>query len=153
MLLDPRGQPLVPLRATLEYLQIPFEDRGDTLALQWPPGVWSTRVDLATRAVSSGGASFVVAEEEWVRREREAFLSPAALGRVLGARGERRLGERQHPVRRAAWSSPRCAARAQRRRGGRAAGARARARGRRSRTSPTRRAAGAWRRDGASRGR
>jgi hypothetical protein len=85
VVLDPRGQPLVPLRATLEYLQIPFEDRGDTLALQWPPGVWSTRVDLATRAVSSGGTTFIVGEEEWLRREREAFLSPAALGRVLGA--------------------------------------------------------------------
>lgn len=85
VVLDPRGQPLVPLRATLEYLQIPFEDRGDTLALQWPPGAWSTRVDLATRAVSSGGTSFIVAEEEWLRRDREAFLSPAALGRVLGA--------------------------------------------------------------------
>lgn len=85
VLLDPRGQPLVPLRATLEYLQIPFEDRGDTLVLQWPPGVWSTRVDLSTRTVSTGVASFVVAEDEWVRREREAFLSPAALGRVLGA--------------------------------------------------------------------
>jgi hypothetical protein len=85
VLLDPRGQPLVPLRATLEYLQIPFEDRGDTLALQWPPGVWSTRVELSTRTVSSGGTSFVVGEEEWVRRDREAFLSPAALGRVLGA--------------------------------------------------------------------
>lgn len=85
VVLDSRGQPLVPLRATLEYLQIPFEDRGDTLALQWPPGVWSTRVDLSTRTVSSGGTSFVVGEEEWLRREREAFLSPAALARVLGA--------------------------------------------------------------------
>ncbi|HEX8242817.1 MAG TPA: hypothetical protein VF541_04965, partial [Longimicrobium sp.] len=37
VLLDPRGQPLVPLRAALEYLRIPLEDRGDTLALQWPP--------------------------------------------------------------------------------------------------------------------
>ena len=85
VLLDPRGQPLVPLRATLEYLQIPFEDRGDTLALQWPPGVWSTRVDLSTRVVASGGTSFTVGEDEWLRREREAYLSPAALGRVLGA--------------------------------------------------------------------
>jgi hypothetical protein len=84
VVLDPRGQPLVPLRTTLEYLQIPFEERGDTLALQWPPGVWSTRVDLSTRVVATGTASFTVGEEEWLRREREVFLSPAALGRVLG---------------------------------------------------------------------
>jgi hypothetical protein len=84
VVLDPRGQPLIPLRATLEYLQIPFEDRGDTLALQWPPGVWSTRVDLSTRAVVSGTTAFIVPAEEWLRREREVFLSAAALGRVLG---------------------------------------------------------------------
>lgn len=85
VLLDPRGQPLIPLRVALEYLQIPLEDRGDTVALTWPPGVWSTRVDLASRVVSSGRAAFTVEAAEWVRREREVFLSPAALGRVLGA--------------------------------------------------------------------
>src|SRR5215210_7657478 len=85
VLLDPRGQPLVPLRAVLEYLQIPAEDRGDTLALQWPPGVWSTRVILSRREVSSARTTFVVDSAEWVRRERELWLSPAALGRVLGA--------------------------------------------------------------------
>jgi len=85
VLLDPRGQPLVPLRATLDYLQIPVEDHGDTLTLQWPPGVWSTRVDLAARVVASGRTAFTVAPEEWLRREREVYLSPAALGRVLGA--------------------------------------------------------------------
>jgi hypothetical protein len=85
VLLDPRGQPLIPLRATLDYLQIPLEDRGDTLALQWPPGVWSTRVELSSRVVSSGRTTFTVAAAEWVRREREVFLSPAALGRLLGA--------------------------------------------------------------------
>src|SRR4051812_9138673 len=52
VLLDARGQPLVPLRATADYLQIPLEDHGDTLLLQWPPGVWSTRVELASRTVS-----------------------------------------------------------------------------------------------------
>jgi len=85
VLLDPRGQPLIPLRATLEFLQIPLEDRGDTVALQWPPGVWSTRVDLSTRVVSSGRDAFTVDAAGWLRREREVFLSPAALERVLGA--------------------------------------------------------------------
>jgi len=85
VLLDPRGQPLVPLRAVLDYLQIPIEDHGDTVALTWPPGAWSTRVDLSSRVVSSGRAAFTVPAAEWVRREREVFLSPAALGRVLAA--------------------------------------------------------------------
>jgi hypothetical protein len=85
VLLDPRGQPLVPLRAALDFLQIPVEDHGDTLALTWPPGVWSTRIGLSTRLVASGRDAFTVPEAEWLRREREVYLSPAALGRVLGA--------------------------------------------------------------------
>ncbi|HEX6369581.1 MAG TPA: carboxypeptidase-like regulatory domain-containing protein [Longimicrobium sp.] len=85
VLLDPRGQPLVPLRQVLEFLQIPVVERGDTLELEWPPGVWRTRVDLARREVSSGGATAAVPEAEWVRREPEVFLSPAGLQRVLGA--------------------------------------------------------------------
>ena len=82
VLLDPRGQPLIPLRPVLEFLQIPAAERGDTLELEWPPGVWSTRVDLARREVSSGGATTVVPEAEWVRREAEVFLSPAALRHI-----------------------------------------------------------------------
>jgi hypothetical protein len=85
VLLDPRGQPLVPLRQVLEFLQIPATQRGDTLELEWPPGVWRTRVDLARREVSSAGASAVVPEAEWVRRDEEVFLSAAALQRVLSA--------------------------------------------------------------------
>ncbi|HEX8691616.1 MAG TPA: carboxypeptidase-like regulatory domain-containing protein [Longimicrobium sp.] len=83
VLLDPQGQPLVPLRPVLEYLQIPASERGDTLALEWPPGVWSTRVHLPTRTVRSGEATVVVPEAEWLRREGEVYLSPGALGRVL----------------------------------------------------------------------
>ena len=83
VLLDARGQPLVPLRATLEYLQIPLEDRGDTVVLQWPPAVWNTRIDLGSRVVATGRAAFEVPAAEWVRREREVYLSPAVLGRVL----------------------------------------------------------------------
>jgi hypothetical protein len=83
VLLDPRGQPLVPLRAALDYLQVPVEEHGDTLALQWPPGVWSTRVDLSTRVVTSARTAFTVPQDEWLRREREVYLSPSALGRVL----------------------------------------------------------------------
>ncbi|MBW3570268.1 MAG: carboxypeptidase-like regulatory domain-containing protein [Gemmatimonadetes bacterium] len=85
VLLDARGQPLVPLRQVLEFLQIPVAERGDTLQLEWPPGVWKTRVDLARREVSSGGTTAAVAEAEWVRRGAEVFLSPAALQRVLAA--------------------------------------------------------------------
>ena len=83
VLLDARGQPLIPLRAALDYLQVPIEDHGDTLALQWPPGVWSTRVSLSRREVASGRATFTVSETEWLLRGREVYLSPAALGRVL----------------------------------------------------------------------
>src|SRR3954468_13979465 len=83
VLLDARGQPLVPLRAAADYLQIPLEDHGDTLQLQWPPGTWSTRVELSSRTVTVGRTRFVVPADEWLRREREVFLSPAALGRVL----------------------------------------------------------------------
>lgn len=85
VLLDPRGQPLVPLRQVLEFLQIPVVERGDTLDLEWPPGVWKTRIDIARREVSSGGATAVVPEAEWVRREAEIFLSPAGLQRILSA--------------------------------------------------------------------
>ncbi|HVG44663.1 MAG TPA: hypothetical protein VM890_08030, partial [Longimicrobium sp.] len=85
VLLDARGQPLVPLRAALDYLQIPVEDHGDTLALQWPPGVWSTRVSLSRRQVASGRTTFTVPEAEWLPRGRDVYLSPAALGRVLAA--------------------------------------------------------------------
>lgn len=85
VLLDPRGQPLVPLRQVLEFLRIPIVERGDTLELEWPPGVWRTRVDLARREVSSGGATAAVAEAEWVRRDAEVFLSPAALQRILSS--------------------------------------------------------------------
>lgn len=85
VVLDPRGQPLVPLRATLDYLQIPVEDHGDTLALQWPPGVWSTRVSLSRREVSSARTVFTIPAGEWLRRDREVYLSPAALGRVLAS--------------------------------------------------------------------
>src|SRR4051794_17968165 len=60
VVLDPRGQPLVPLRPVLDFLQIPIEEHGDTLALTWPPGVWSTRVNLAARSVASGRATFTV---------------------------------------------------------------------------------------------
>src|SRR4051812_35817451 len=83
VLLDARGQPLVPLRGVADYLQIPLEDHGDTLLLQWPPGAWSTRVELGSRTVTSGRTTFVVDSAEWLRREREVYLSPAALGRVL----------------------------------------------------------------------
>jgi len=85
VVLDPRGQPLVPLRTTLDYLQIPAEDHGDTLALQWPPGVWSTRVMLSRREVASARTVFTIAEDEWLRRENEVYLSPAALGRILAS--------------------------------------------------------------------
>jgi len=85
VVLDPRGQPLVPLRATLDYLQIPVEEHGDTLALQWPPGVWSTRIGLSRREVASARTVFTVSADEWLRREREVYLSPAALGRVLAS--------------------------------------------------------------------
>src|SRR6185369_110876 len=75
VVLDPRGQPLVPLRATLDYLQIPVEEHGDTLALQWPPGVWSTRISLSRREVASARTVFTISADEWLRREREVYLS------------------------------------------------------------------------------
>ena len=83
VLVDAQGQPLVPLRPVIEFLEIPVAERGDTLALEWPPGVWSTRVHLPTREVRVGDAVSIVPEAEWVRREGEVYLSPAVLGRVL----------------------------------------------------------------------
>ena len=85
VLLDARGQPLAPLRQVLDFLQIPVSERGDTLEMEWPPGIWRTRVDLGGREVSAGGARFTVDPAEWVRRDAEVYLSPAALQRVLGA--------------------------------------------------------------------
>ncbi|HEU4454411.1 MAG TPA: carboxypeptidase-like regulatory domain-containing protein [Longimicrobium sp.] len=83
VVLDAQGQPLIPLRPVLEFLEIPTVERGDTLSLEWPPGAWSTRIDLATRTVRAGDAAYVVAPGEWLLREREVHLSVPALGRVL----------------------------------------------------------------------
>jgi hypothetical protein len=89
VLVDARGEPLVPLLETAGFLEIPVEARGDTLFLQWPPAAWDTRVDLARREVASAGARFVVPEDEWLRRGDEVFVSVAALGRILA--GEARV--------------------------------------------------------------
>jgi hypothetical protein len=89
VLVDARGQVLVPLIATAEFLEIPARIAGDSLTLQWPPAVWNTRVDLASREVRTGDARHVIPEAEWVRRGNDVFVSVAALGRVLG--GEARV--------------------------------------------------------------
>jgi hypothetical protein len=84
VLLDAGGEPLVPLRAALDFLEIPAVEDGEALVLEWPPGAWSTRVDLAARTVASGGATYTAPAEEWVVRGAEAFVSVAALERILG---------------------------------------------------------------------
>jgi hypothetical protein len=89
VLVDARGEVLVPLIATAEFLEIPARIAGDSLTLQWPPEVWNTRVDLTSREVGTGATRHVVPEAEWVRRGDEVFVSVAALGRILG--GEARV--------------------------------------------------------------
>jgi hypothetical protein len=84
VLLDARGEPLLPLGAALEFLEIPLGADADGLTLEWPPEIWSTRLVLATREVTAGGTSFTAASDEWLPRGSELFVSPAVLERVLG---------------------------------------------------------------------
>jgi hypothetical protein len=83
VLLDARGEPMLPLLELLEYLEIPVTREAGALLLEWPPGVWSTRVDLAERSVRTGSSTRTVAAEEWVRRGEEIFLSVAEVERLL----------------------------------------------------------------------
>jgi hypothetical protein len=85
VLMDARGEVLVPLLATAEFLEIPAEIVGNAVTLQWPPEVWSMGVDLASREVRTGDVRNVLPEAEWVRRDNEVFVSVAALSRILGA--------------------------------------------------------------------
>jgi hypothetical protein len=84
ILLAAGGTPLIPLRATAEYLEIPMELRGDTLVLQWPPALWSTRLNLREREIASNGARHLVPQDDWVWRAGELFLSVPWLDQVLG---------------------------------------------------------------------
>lgn len=83
VLLDAGGEPLVPLGAVLEYLEIPAVLEEGVLTLEWPPAVWSTRIDLAARTVASGGAAHAVPEGGWVRRGDEVYVPVPLLERIL----------------------------------------------------------------------
>jgi hypothetical protein len=84
VLLAEDGTPLVPLRATADFLAIPLELDGDTLALYWPPATWDTRLHLPGRAVLTQGTRHVAGADEWVWHDGELFLSLHWLNRVLG---------------------------------------------------------------------
>lgn len=85
VLLDSAGQPLVPLSSALRYAGIPATERGDTLLLEWPPEIWSSRLNLASRELHQGNTVWTIPDAEWADHDGEVFLSPAALGRVLAA--------------------------------------------------------------------
>lgn len=85
VLLDSAGAPMVPLAQVLEFLEIPVRAEEGALILEWPPDVWSTRVEPATRRVTRGGESFTVPEAEWIQRGVDEYLALPVLGRVLGA--------------------------------------------------------------------
>ena len=85
VLVDASGQPLLPLRQVLDFLEIPVGPAPDgALSLEWPPGAWSTRIDTAQRTVRAGDSAFTAPEAEWLARDGEIFVSPAVLARVLG---------------------------------------------------------------------
>ena len=84
VLVDSAGAPLVPLLPLAEFLEIPVRADGGALVLEWPPEVWSTRVDTAARRVAVRGDIFAVPAAEWVARGGDVYLSLPALGRILG---------------------------------------------------------------------
>jgi hypothetical protein len=83
VLVDAAGEPLVPLARVLDFLEIPTSAEGTVMALEWPPGAWSTRVDLAARTVSGGGAPYTAPEAGWVVRGGELFVALPVLERIL----------------------------------------------------------------------
>jgi len=85
-LVDGTGQVLIPLGLVLDHVGIPVVQRGDTLTLEWPPGAWRTLVSRSARTVVTGADTTVVAPTEWVEQGGEAFLSAAAMARILDAR-------------------------------------------------------------------
>lgn len=87
-LMDPAGEPLVPVVPILEYVGVPLalSPGGDTLTLEWPPGEWRTRLVAGTGTVSARGSSYIIPSGERAVRAGQLYLSTAALGRVLGAR-------------------------------------------------------------------
>lgn len=84
--LDSAGHPFLPLAQVLDFLEIPVRREGEALVLEWPPGVWRTRVDLAARTVEGAGAEFAVPAAGWRAEGGEVYVSAAALERILAAR-------------------------------------------------------------------
>jgi hypothetical protein len=85
VLLDEAGRPLLPLVATLQYLEIPHRRGTDELQLDWPPPTWRGRVDLQRRTLQLAGAAHTVPSAEWENRPEELYLGVEAMQRVLGA--------------------------------------------------------------------
>ena len=84
VLIDAAGEPLVPLGAVLDFLEIPTVSEAGALALEWPPAVWSTRIEPDTRTVRSAGAEWTAPESGWLRRGDEIYVSVAVLERIVG---------------------------------------------------------------------
>ncbi len=85
VLLDDAGSPLLPLVATLQYLEIPNRRGADELQLDWPPPTWRGRIDLRERTLHLTGDPRTVPAAEWENRPEELFLSIDAMQRVIGA--------------------------------------------------------------------
>jgi hypothetical protein len=86
VLLDAAGEPMVPLLRVLDFLEVPVTREGEALLLEWPPGSWSTRIDRATRTVTSGGTAFTAPPEGWLARGDEIFVALPVLERIIAGR-------------------------------------------------------------------
>lgn len=78
------GAPFVPLGPVLEFLEIPARTENGVMLVEWPPEAWDTRLELATRRVTSRGATATFLESEWIERGGEVYLALPALQRLVG---------------------------------------------------------------------
>src|SRR5690606_12905526 len=83
VLVDARGEVLIPLREVAAHAEIPLTQAGAELTLEGPPKIWETVVDLDSGMLRLGGRESHPVEGPHVVRNRELYLSAEALESVL----------------------------------------------------------------------
>jgi hypothetical protein len=85
VVVNARGRVMIPVRTAIEHVGIPVTRTGDRLDLEWPRAVWHTELDGTAGFIRVGsGATEPLGPEGWLVRDGELYLSPAALGMLLG---------------------------------------------------------------------
>jgi hypothetical protein len=83
VLLDARGEPLLPLTAVLRYLEIPQRLETGGIVLEWPPPHWRARLDLERGYIAADGEPIPIAEGELILKDDEIYLAAAPLQKLL----------------------------------------------------------------------